>query len=180
MFITANGLGWQAVQQQQRTGNDQSAASLVPFQQVIASGKASAQQDSQGSTSEQQAEDNRKEAFAKLMVMLQNPDAAKREQVSVGKQEGTGALQEFRDYMAKSPAEKIKEKLLAELGLTEEEYDALPPERKMIIDQQIAQRMQEEAEMKTQAKLEQQAQRAQGSLTSADDRDIERKYTAEL
>jgi len=180
MLITANSLGWQAVQQQQRTGNDQSAASLVPFQQVIASGKASAQQDSQGSTSGQQAEDNRKEAFAKLLVMLQNPDAARREQASIGKQEGTGALQEFRDYMAKSPQERIKEKMLKELGLTQEQYDALPPEQKMKIDQQIAQRLQEEVEMKTQAKLEQQAQRAQRSIAPADDRDIERKYTAEL
>lgn len=182
MLITVNGLGWQAVQQQ-RSGNEQSAVQPFPFQLVSASGKASAQQNSQGSTSQQHAEDNRKEAFSKLMVMLHNPDAAKQEQTSVGKQEASGALQEFRDYMSKSPAQKIKEKLLAELGLTKEEYDALPPERKMMIDQQIAQRMQEEAEMKVQAKLEQQAQAASqphGSLSSTDARDIEKRYSTQL
>ncbi|MBC3453699.1 hypothetical protein QYE73_21880 [Pseudomonas mosselii] len=186
MLITANGLGWQSVQQQQRSGNEQPTAQPFPFQLVSASGKASAQQNSQGGTSQQHAEDNRKEAFSKLMVMLQNPVAAKQEQASVGKQEASGALQEFRVYMSKSPAQKIQEKLLAELGLTKEEYDALPPEKKMMIDQQIAQRLQEEAEMKVQAKLEQQAQRAQdasqshGSLSSADARDIEKRYSAQL
>ncbi|MDH1630245.1 hypothetical protein [Pseudomonas mosselii] len=186
MLITANGLGWQAVQQLQRSGSEPAAAQPFPFQLVSASSKASAQQNSQGSTSQQHAEDNRKEAFSKLMVMLQNPDAAKHGQTSVGKQEASGALQEFRDYMSKSPAQKIREKLLAELGLTEEEYDALPPERKMMIDQQIAQRLQEEAEMKTQARLVQQAQSEQatsqalGDLNPADVRDIEKRYTAKL
>ena len=55
--------------------------------------------------------------------------------------------------MAKSPEEKIREKYLAELGLSEEEYNALPPEQKEKIDQQIAQRMQEDVELKTQAKM---------------------------
>ncbi|MDH1102594.1 hypothetical protein N5C37_15855 [Pseudomonas mosselii] len=186
MLITANGLGWQAVHQQQRNGNEHSAAQPSAFQLVSPSGKASAQQNSQGSTSQQHTEESRKEAFSKLMVMLQPPDAAKHQQSSVSKQEASGALQEFRDYMSKSPAQKIQEKLLAELGLTKEEYDALPPDRKMMINQQIAQRVQEEAEMKVQAKLEQQAQSAQaasqphGSLSSADARDIEKRYSTQL
>lgn len=186
MLITANGLGWQTVQQQQRSVLEQPAAQLPALQPLMASAKTSAQQNNQGSTSQQHAEDNRKEAFAKLMVMLQNPDAAKREQASVGKQEGSSALQEFRDYMAKSPAEKIKEKMLQELGLSPEEYDALPPEQKMRVDQLIAQRLQDEVERKTQARLEQQAQREQattqpqGVLNSTNDDDTERRYTAKL
>lgn len=186
MLITANGLGWQTVQQQQRSVLEQSAAQLPALQPLMASAKTSAQQNNQGSTSQQHAEDNRKEAFAKLMVMLQNPDAAKREQVSVGKQEGSSALQEFRDFMAKSPAEKIKEKMLQELGLSPEEYDALPSEQKMRVDQLIARRMQEEIEAKVQAKVEHQAQNAQvasqsqGRLASEDARDTEQRYSAQL
>ncbi|MDH0300343.1 MULTISPECIES: hypothetical protein [unclassified Pseudomonas] len=161
MLISANGLNWQTVQPQNRPGSDPPQTPIATFQPVTASSKPGAQQNSQGSTSQQSAEDNRKEAFAKLMIMLQNPDASSRQQTSVGKQEGSAALQEFRDYMAKSPAEKIKEKLLQELGLTEDEYNALPPEKKMRVDELIAQRMQEDVRMKTQARLEQQAQHGQ-------------------
>ncbi|MDR2306349.1 MAG: hypothetical protein LBE53_04030 [Paucimonas sp.] len=161
MLITPTGLGWQpALQQQQRTDNDQALAQYVPLRQVAAAGNTAAQQNSQGSTSQQNAEDNRKEAFAKLMVMLQNPDVAAREQASAAKQKDNGALQEFKDYMAKSPEEKIKEKLLQELGLTMDDYNALPPEQKAKIDLQITQRMQKDVEMKTQEKLAKQAERA--------------------
>ncbi|WP_194787973.1 hypothetical protein [Pseudomonas sp. UFMG81] len=164
MLISANGLSWQApIQSYNRIASDQSLAPLAAFEPVAAPGNSTAQQGSQGSTSQQNTEDNRKEAFAKLMVMLQNPDVAARQQASIGEQKETDAAQAFRDYMAKSPEEKIKEKILQELGLTEDEYNALPPERKAIVDQQIAQRMKEDVEMKTQAKLEQQAQRTQAA-----------------
>ncbi|AZL75025.1 hypothetical protein EI693_18880 [Pseudomonas oryziphila] len=164
MLTSVSGMPWQpAVQTYSRTGNEQALAQALPFQPIAAASGATAQQNSQGSTSQQNSEDNRKEAFAKLMVMLQNPDVAARQQPSVDKQQPSDALQEFRDYMDKSPAEKIKEKYLQELGLTEEEYDALPPEKKALIDEQIAQRMQDDAESKALAKLDQQAQGAQQS-----------------
>ncbi|MFF7106875.1 hypothetical protein [Pseudomonas sichuanensis] len=164
MLSSINGMPWQpAVQPSSRTGNEQALAQALPFQPIAAASGASAQQNSQGSTSQHNSEDNRKEAFAKLMVMLQNPDVAARQQASVDKQQPSDALQEFRDYMDKSPAEKIKEKYLQELGLTEEEYDALPPEKKALIDEQIAQRMQDDIESKALAKLGQQAQGAQQS-----------------
>ncbi len=153
-MITLNGLGWQtAVQQYNRAGADQPLAGVLPMRLPVATAAATPQQNSQGGTSGQNTEDARKEAFAKLMVMLQNPDVAARQQASVNEQDTSGALEAFRDYMAKSPEEKIKEKYLAELGLSEEEYNALPPEQKEKIDQQIAQRMQEDVTLKTQAKM---------------------------
>ncbi|MFB2602523.1 hypothetical protein ACE04B_10940 [Rhizobium phaseoli] len=48
----------------------------------------------------------------------------------------------------------IKEKLLRELGLTEDDYNALPPEKKELVDQQIAQRMKDDVEAKTLAKVD--------------------------
>ncbi|MGB3596540.1 MAG: hypothetical protein WBA27_05980 [Pseudomonas neustonica] len=42
-----------------------------------------------------------------------------------------------------SVADKIKHTLLQEMGLTEEEYDALPPEEKEKIDELIAERLDE-------------------------------------
>jgi len=158
MAITLNGLGWQAtVQQQQRINHDQAQAELVPLRAPLATSNASAQQNSQGSTAQQNADDAREEAFAKLKVMLQNPDLAARQQASASTQETGDALQEFRDYMAKSPEEKIKEKMLQELGMTVEEFNALPPEQQAKIGEQIAQRIKEEIVMKTQAKVAEQA-----------------------
>ncbi|ANY88740.1 MULTISPECIES: hypothetical protein [Pseudomonas] len=153
-MITLNGLGWQtAVQQYNRAGAEQPLAGVLPMRLPVAPATATPQQNNQSGTSGQNTEDARKEAFAKLMVMLQNPDVAARQQASVNEQDTSGALEAFRDYMAKSPEEKIKEKYLAELGLSEEEYNALPPEQKEKIDQQIAQRMQEDVALKTQAKM---------------------------
>ncbi|MGO0632694.1 hypothetical protein ACTORR_22175 [Pseudomonas sp. SAR267] len=157
MSITLNGLGWQAtVHQQQRINHDQAQAELVPFRAPLATSNASAQQNSQGSTSQQTADDAREEAFAKLKVMLQNPDLAARQQASASTQATSDAVQDFRDYMAKSPEEKIKEKILQELGMTEDDYNALPPEQQAKVDDQIAQRMKEDIELKTQAKVAEQ------------------------
>ncbi|AXQ47338.1 MULTISPECIES: hypothetical protein [unclassified Pseudomonas] len=154
MAITLNGLGWQAtVHQQQRINHDQAQAELVPFRAPLAASNASAQQNSQGSTSQQTADDAREEAFAKLKVMLQNPDLAARQQAGASTQATSDAVQDFRDYMAKSPEEKIKEKILQELGMTEDDYNALPPEQQAKVDDQIAQRMKEDIELKTQAKV---------------------------
>jgi hypothetical protein len=186
MLITATGLGWQNVQQHNRSGNEQSASPIPAFSAIPATRKAETQQNSQGNTSQQHAEDNSKEAFAKLMATLQNPKADSTHQASTNKQEASDALQEFRDYMAKSPAQKIKEKMLQELGLTPEEYDALPPEQKLKIDKQIAQRIEEDAELKTQAKIAQQQYRAQApglvaeEVNKTTDRDIEKRYSASL
>lgn len=164
MMISLNGLGLQtAVQQPGRVNPDAGQADFMPQRQVIATPNASAQQNGQGNTAQQHAEDARQEAFAKLKVALQNPDIAAREQASAAKQTSNDAQEAFRDFMSKSPAEKIKEKILQELGMTDEDYNALPPEKKQKIDDQIAQRMKEDVELKTQAKLEQQAERAAGN-----------------
>ncbi|WP_153787317.1 hypothetical protein [Pseudomonas sp. EMN2] len=164
MLTSISGMPWQpAVQPSSRIGNEQALAPALQFQPIAAASGTTAQHNSQGSTSQQNSEDNRKEAFAKLMIMLQNPDVAARQQGSVDKPQLSDVRQEFRDYVEKSPAEKIKEKYLQELGLTEEEYDALPPEKKAMIDEQIAQRMQDDVEAKALAKLGQQEQGVQQS-----------------
>ncbi|OCT25798.1 hypothetical protein [Pseudomonas putida] len=183
MMISLNGLGWQtALQQPSRVNHDAMQADFMPQRQAMTTSNTAAQQNNQGSTSQQNAEDARQEAFAKLKVALQNPDIGARQQASSAKPAASNALQEFRDYMSKSPAEKIKEKILQELGMTEEDYNALPPEKKQKIDEQIAQRMKEDVELKTQAKLQQQAERAaantadmtQGSETSKQQEDKEK------
>ena len=52
------------------------------------------------------------------------------------------ALAQFMAYMDMSPAEKMRDKVLNEIGMSEEELAALPPEQQELIEKQIAERMQ--------------------------------------
>ncbi|UXD85994.1 hypothetical protein [Thalassolituus hydrocarboniclasticus] len=54
------------------------------------------------------------------------------------------AVQEFRDYMAMSDAEKMRAAVLKEMGLTEEEFEQLPPEEQLAIEQKIIERLKQE------------------------------------
>lgn len=57
----------------------------------------------------------------------------------------SSAEQWFMDYQKKTPEEKLFEAILRDLGLTKEEYEALPPEQRKEIDEKI----QEEMERRT-------------------------------
>lgn len=180
MVNALNGQGWHATTRiPALDGAGQAHGGFMPQRPVAPIGSTTAQPKSQGN-----AEDNEKEAFAKLMVMLQNPDTDARQQASIGKQKVSNAVQEFRDYMAKTPEEKIKEKILQELGMTEEEFDALPPEQKAKVMQQITERLEEDVQIKAQAKIEQQAESEQasasGAVAAADADEREKQKTAEL
>ena len=56
----------------------------------------------------------------------------------------SSAVQEFRDYMAMSDAEKMRAAVLKEMGLTEEEFEQLPPEEQLAIEQKIVERLKQE------------------------------------
>lgn len=169
MLISSTGLNWQAnIAQQNRVSNELAVAEGVQVRAPVATNNASAQQNSQGNTAQQNAEDARAEAFAKLKVALQNPDIAARQQASINQQDTSDAVREFREYMAKTPEQKVQEKVLAELGMTAEEFEALPPEQKAKIGEQIAQRIKEDIEMDTQAKVQQQALREVQAQHGAD------------
>ncbi|WP_327440015.1 hypothetical protein [Pseudomonas donghuensis] len=130
------------------------AAEQAQFRPPVPISSADRQQHSHANTSQQSAEDAREEAFAKLKVQLQNPDVDMREQASIGNSEtGKSAAQEFRDYMALSPAEKIKLKLLNELGISKEEFEALPPAEKDKIERKIAEQMKKQTELESLASL---------------------------
>ncbi|MDE4537310.1 hypothetical protein GIB19_08795 [Pseudomonas sp. ITEM 17296] len=157
MIIAHNGVSWQpTAHQPQRVTDEQAVAQAAQLRAPVATGNAAAQQHNQSNTSQQNAEDAREEAFAKLKVALQNPEAAARQQTGAETEATSSALQAFREYMAKSPGEMMKEKLLREIGMTPEEYDALPPEMKAKVDELIAQRMKEDMHQKVQAKIEEQ------------------------
>lgn len=161
-MITLTGSGWgPALQQQNRINIEQPLAQVLPLRAPLAASNTTSQQNSQGSTSQQNAENAREEAFARLKVLLQNPDIAARQQAGASAQEPSSATQDFRDYMAKTPEQKMQEKVLAELGMTPEEFEALPPEQKEKVSEQIAQRIKEEIALKTHAEVQEQGVRAE-------------------
>lgn len=51
---------------------------------------------------------------------------------------GGSAADEFSKYMQMTPAEKIRHGVLSELGITEEQLAALPPEQREAMDKKIA------------------------------------------
>lgn len=180
-----NGHGWQnaAVNQHRNiaavSGTEaqayQSETALASTVSTVSrASAASASSDS----SYQDAKDAQDEAFAKLKVALQNIDTSTADDddsSAVGASAkgttgttgttGTSAAEQFREYMSLSPAEKIRLKMLSELGLTEEDYEALPAEKKEKIDLAIAQRIKDEAELKSTSQAQPQMQAAMTAQT---------------
>lgn len=111
--------------------------------------------------SSQQAYD---EAFARMMVNLHS-SAQDSQQVSdstggdssTGKPTADSALAQFMAYMDMSPAEKMRDKILKEIGMSEEELENLPPEQRAAAEKEIAEKMQTLQELQA-------AQDEQGTL----------------
>lgn len=145
-----------------------------PMTAVVAASKA----ESGNGASQQSSQDAQDEAFAKLKVALQNPETIEKAESQAAPKTAT---QEFHDYMALSPAEKIRLKLLNELGMTEEDYNNLPPEKKDEVDRKIAQRMKEEIQQQSMANLQPHmeavmaSQELTASLTSLEESEALRK-----
>ncbi|WP_413794360.1 MULTISPECIES: hypothetical protein [unclassified Pseudomonas] len=100
------------------------------------------------------------EAFAKTRVQLQTVAS------SMPTTLGGSATAEFKDYMSKTPEERLRDSILEEMGITEEEFEAMPPEKQMAISQEIAQRMQDKSAM---AQVEKAQQSRTGDKASATD-----------
>ncbi|QWT44925.1 hypothetical protein [Azospira inquinata] len=53
------------------------------------------------------------------------------------------ARQDLADYMSKSPAEHMREAILKEMGLTEDDLKAMPPEKRAAVEADIDRRIKE-------------------------------------
>ncbi|MFJ2333368.1 hypothetical protein [Pseudomonas helleri] len=102
--------------------------------------------------------DNVNAAFAKTRVMLQASAS------STGTAAKTSATDEFKDYMSKSPAQRIREQLLKEMGLTEDDVKAMPPEKQQAITDQITALMQQKEAIKQAAAQQQAAEKRSTDL----------------
>lgn len=100
--------------------------------------------------------DNVNAAFAKTRVHLQAkvPDVAAAATLTstppstrsapAATSTDSDAMKEFKDYMNKSPAERLRDQLLKEQGLSEESFKQLPPEQQQAINNKIAERIKEQ------------------------------------
>ncbi|MDP5239322.1 hypothetical protein Q9Q94_07260 [Uliginosibacterium sp. 31-16] len=62
------------------------------------------------------------------------------------------ALAEFREYMSKTPEQRMREAILKEMGLTEEDLKAMPAEKCAAIEKAIAAKIRERLEAQEQIK----------------------------
>ncbi|BBN56774.1 hypothetical protein TRE132_48990 [Pseudomonas chlororaphis subsp. aurantiaca] len=90
--------------------------------------------------------DNVAAAFAKTRVLLQaTPPTASTAQANSATQ--SSALDEFKDYMSKSPEQRMRDRILEEMGITEEDLKNMPPEKQQAVAQEIAQRVQDKLKL---------------------------------
>ncbi len=82
--------------------------------------------------------DNVDEAFAKTRVGLQSTDTTVAAKT---------ATDEFRDYMSKTPEQRLRDSILQEMGLTEDDIKAMPPEKQLAIGKEIAERLQDKVKL---------------------------------
>lgn len=127
----------QALQNNVQAQNTQAASQV----QESATGQAT-QQVSEAT----RISDNVDEAFAKTRVNLQAVNAQLPDDVKDRIKDGS-ATSEFKEYMSKSPEQRMRDSILEEMGLTQEEVDKMPPEKQQAIGEEIAKRMEDKREM---------------------------------
>ena len=110
------------------------------------------------------ATDRIDEAFAKTRVQLQTTASTS----DVPATNATSsARSEFTDYMSKSPAERIREQLLKEQGLTEADVQNMSQEKQDAISKQVAERLKQQQEQQVAAKtVDPQAQAVKETLAA--------------
>ncbi|MCS4311965.1 TPP-dependent pyruvate/acetoin dehydrogenase alpha subunit [Pseudomonas sp. BIGb0381] len=111
------------------------------------------------------ASDRIDEAFAKTRVQLQASTAATTAATDVPAT--SSARADFTDYMSKTPAERIREQLLKEQGLTEADVQNMSQEKQDAISKQVAERLKQQQEQQVAAKTtEPQAQTVKETLAA--------------
>ena len=110
------------------------------------------------------AADRIDEAFAKTRVQLQTSASTSDVPATSA---ASGARSEFTDYMSKSPAERIRDQLLKEQGLTEADVQNMSQEKQDAISKQVAERLKQQQEQQVAAKTaEPQAQTVKETLAA--------------
>jgi hypothetical protein len=173
------------IQQTQRTDMDPTtAAASALYSGLIQNAQNTVAQIKQDSTNAQSSgltsatqqvsaastiSDNVDEAFAKTRVALQAsvPDDSKT------KSTDSAAMTDFKDYMSKTPEQQLHDSILKELGVTEDQLKAMPPEQQLAIGKEIAERIQDKMKMA-------QADKENGATEKANGLQVVDKFLASL
>jgi len=138
-----------AVQPSQRTDMDPTTAAAS----ALYSGMMQNVQNAatfQASQATQQASntvtDNVNAAFAKTRVLLQATPPTTSTPAATTATQST-AMTDFKDYMSKSPEQRMRDSVLKELGLTEDDIKTMPPEQQLAIGKEIAQRIEDKMKL---------------------------------
>jgi hypothetical protein len=135
------------------------------------------QGDPKGVANSEQRDERINEAFAKMSIQLQGAGSSEGsspfDASSKGMANSKSAKEQFMDYMNLTPEEKVRAGMLADMGMTKEEYDALPPEKKAKIDKQIDE-MERQREEQRVAKLKAPEPAMSSSVSSVAVNEIER------
>ena len=134
--------GLQGAMMQALQNNVQTQTAQASEQVQASATQLATQQVSQAS----KISDNVDEAFAKTRVNLQATTAS----VPADTQNKVGsgsATDEFKDYMSKTPEQRLRDSILKEMGLTEDQVNAMPPEQQLAIGKEIAERMQDKVKL---------------------------------
>jgi len=168
MLINNNTQALSTVEKLKRPDMDPAnAAALQTAQQSVSVPAAQTQLD--------KAADRIDEAFAKTRVQLQATTATTAAttatpattDASAADSTTSTARTDFTDYMNKTPAERIREQLLKEQGLTEAEVQTMPQEKQDAITKQVADRLKQQQEQQVAAKTaEPQAQAVKETLAA--------------
>ncbi|MGV8918418.1 MAG: hypothetical protein ACOH2R_11565 [Pseudomonas sp.] len=125
----------------------------------------------QSSGTSQQSEQEREEAFAKLMVNLQSQNVAAQTPASTSSDTSSDALagvagasgaassssatsdpmQEFQDYMSLTPAEKMRANILKSMGMTEASIKSMSPADQEKINAKVADIIKKQTELQVNA-----------------------------
>lgn len=97
-------------------------------------------------------------SFADVMQQTQQsaakPASATQESLKTAQPEKTerNVVNEFLEWMQMTPAEKLRDRILKELGLTEADLEAMDPEQRTQVEALIAQKIREEQELQNNQK----------------------------
>lgn len=61
--------------------------------------------------------------------------------VSATGKSGSSAIDDFREFLKKSPIERLRDQILAAMGITEEDLAAMPPEKREAVLKEVAERV---------------------------------------
>ncbi|GAB5344812.1 MULTISPECIES: hypothetical protein [Pseudomonas] len=168
MLVNNNAQAVSTVEKLKRTDMDPANAAAS----TLYSGAVQAAQQSVTVPAAQQdlnkANDRIDEAFAKTRVQLQATTAAPTAATDIPAAGSTTstARADFTDYMSKSPAERIREQLLKEQGLTEAQVQAMPQEKQDAIAKQVADRVKQQQDQQVAAKATDPAQAVKETLAA--------------